>query len=398
MRRISPAAKARLPRKAPAVIPALALALALAAGQAAGSPPAPPGAVTGIPVALLVDFNSGRTLYARAPDRRFPPASTAKVMTAYVAFAEMAQGRLSRQRQFTVRDATARAWNGRGAGLSLKGGTRLDTDTLLHAIATASANDAAVVLAEGHAGDVARWCRLMNDQARRLGMHGSHFASPNGWFDRGATYVTARDLVTLGEALVIRYPAEYRRYFGQRQMTWNGITRQSHDPAIGVVAGADGIKTGYTAEAGYHFLGSAERGGRRLIMVIAGAGSEDQRAAASRALLAWGFAAWQARPLFRKGSVIAAARVQGGDARAVPLVADRAVAAVMPQGAAGPIGLRVIYQGPLVAPITRGARVAELEIRSGEGGTSRLPLFAAKSVSKAGIFGWIANGVAGFFP
>ncbi|MBW8755371.1 MAG: D-alanyl-D-alanine carboxypeptidase, partial [Sphingomonadales bacterium] len=297
---------------------AVLLALTLSAGPAAGSTPMPPPEMANVPVGLLVDVNSGRTLYARQPDLRFVPASMAKVMTAYVAFEVLAEGRLAANRAFTVKDDTARQWNGRGTSLYLKGGATIDADTLLHGIATVSANDAAVVLAEGYAGDVPRWCALMNAEARALGMSRSHFATPNGWPDQGATYVTARDLVTLGETLITRHPQLYRRYFRQKRMTWDGVTQASHDPTMGVVPGADGIKTGHTDEAGYNFLGSATRDGRRVIMVVAGAHSEAERAAASRALLEWGFAEWQARPLFAANRTVGEARVQGGDARQVP--------------------------------------------------------------------------------
>jgi D-alanyl-D-alanine carboxypeptidase (penicillin-binding protein 5/6) len=370
---------------------AVLLTLALPAGQAAGSPPAPPIEVANIPVGLLIDFNSGRTLYAREPSRRFLPASTAKVMTAYVAFQEIKKGRLPANHRFTVREATARQWNGRGTSLYLKGGATLDTDTLLQGIATISANDAAVVLAAGYAGNVPTWCAMMNAAAHRLGMADSHFDTPNGWPDGGATYVNAQDLVTLGQALITENPEFYHRYFGQKQMTWDGVTQVSHDPTIGIVRGADGIKTGHTNEAGYNFLSSAERNGRRLITVVAGAHSEAERAAASRALLERGFSEWQARPLFAPGKEIAKARVQEGNARSVPLVTDRAVAAVLPKGERGTIALRVSYLGPLMAPIAKGTRVAELEIRAGEGPPSRLPLYAGAAVSKASSLDRLVN-------
>jgi D-alanyl-D-alanine carboxypeptidase (penicillin-binding protein 5/6) len=238
---------------------------------------------------------------------------------------------------------------------------------------------------------------MMNAAARRLGMTNSHFGTPNGWPDGGATQVSAQDLVTLGEAMVTRYPALYHRYFGQKRMTWDGVTQESHDPTVGVVRGADGIKTGHTEEAGYNFLGSAERDGRRLIMVVAGAHSEAERAAASRALLEWGFSQWRARPLFARGKEVAEARVQAGDVRSVPLVADRAVMAVLPMGERGPIVLKLSYRGPLVAPIAEGARVAELEIRAGEGPPSRLPLFAGAAVGKAGPLDRLVNGIVGLF-
>jgi D-alanyl-D-alanine carboxypeptidase (penicillin-binding protein 5/6) len=381
------------------VLPAVLAATAVLASPAAtfAAPLAPPAEVSAIPVGLLVDSGSGQVLYARQPDLRFVPASMAKVMTLYVALEEIKAGRLAADRRIAVREATARQWNGRGTSLYLKGGTSIAVDDLLRGIATVSANDASVVLAEGYAGSVAGWTALMNAQARQLGMRDSHFATPNGWPDEGATYVTAADLVKLGNALVARHPVEYRRYIGQKRMLWQGVPLQSHDPTVGVVPGADGIKTGHTNEAGYNFLGSAARGGRRLMMVVAGAHSEAERAAASRALLEWGFAAWQARPLFKAGATVADARVQGGDARSLPLVADSPIDAVMPKGTAEPIALRVIYRGPLVAPVAKGATVARMEISIGGKVAGEVPLKAGKSIKEAGLIDRLLNGLFGFF-
>jgi D-alanyl-D-alanine carboxypeptidase (penicillin-binding protein 5/6) len=369
------------------------LVLSLPAVDAQARAPPPPPEIAGIPVTLLVDLGSGQILHAHQPDRRFPPASMAKVMTLYVAFEEIAAGRLSPERQFAVREATARQWRGRGTSLFLAAGDRISADALLRGIATASANDAAVVLAEGYAGSVPAWTGLMNQAARRLGMTASRFNTPNGWSDNGATYASARDLVKLSQAMIGRYPQLYRRYFGQKRIEWNGRTLVSHDPTIGVVPGADGIKTGHTNEAGYNFLGSAERDSRRLVMVVAGARSEAQRAAASRALLEWGFAAWTVRPLFAAQRPIAEARVQGGDARRLPLVAAAPVYAVLPRGAREPISLRVVYKGPLLAPIRQGAAVAELEVSVGDRPPGRLPLHAARAVGEAGMFDRLVNGL-----
>lgn len=359
--------------------------------------PIPPAEVAAIPVTLLVDLGSGQVLTARQPDLSFVPASMTKVMTAYVAFEEMGAGRLKADRRFTVSDDTARAWNGRGASLRLNAGQTLTADTLLHAIATVSANDAAVALAEGYAGSVPAWAGRMNQAAHRLGMTASRFHTPNGWPDGGQTYVSARDLATLAQAMITRHPELYRRYFGQKRMTWNGQVLQSHDPTVGVVPGADGIKTGFTREAGYNFLGSAERQGRRLVMVVAGAKSEAQRAVASRTLLEWGFSAWAARPLFAAQTPIAKAHVQGGAARELPLVAPTPVYAVVPRGGSEPISLRVVYQGPLVAPIAKGATVAELEVRVGTMPPGRVPLQAAEAVAVAGPLDRIVNGLVRIF-
>lgn len=381
----------------PVVLALLLVPPSAIADAALAAPPAPPREVAAIPVSLLYDMASGQVLQARQPDLRFVPASMAKVMTAYVAFEAMQRGTLGPARMFTVQEGTARVWNGRGTSMYLTGGTQVSADMLLRGIATASANDASVVLAEGYSGSVPAWTALMNAQARRLGMTRSHFATPNGWPDEGATYVSARDLVTLGEAMIAGHPGRYRTYFGQKRMAWGAVTLESHDPTVGVVPGADGIKTGHTGEAGYNFLGSAVRGERRLIMVIAGAKSGAERASASRALLEWGFTAWQARPLFAAGVPVAEAQVQDGAARSVPLTGRRAIMAALPAGSNAPVSLRITYRGPIIAPVAKGAKLAELEIRVGDLPPGHVPLYAARSVGKAGFFDRIYNGVAGLF-
>lgn len=384
--------KAVLP---PILVPLLALLCG--AGVAHAQSPSAPPAIAAIPVTLLVDAGSHQVLQARQPDLRFVPASMTKVMTAYVAFEEMSRGRLLPSREFTVAPDTARQWGSRGSGLRLSAGTRISADTLIHAITTVSANDGSVVLAQGHAGSVPAWTALMNGEAKRLGMTNSHFATPNGWPDNGATYVSARDLVTLGGALIARHPDRYRTYFGQKRMTWNGVTQENHDPTVGVIPGADGIKTGFTRAAGFNFLGSATRDGRRLLMVVAGAKSEAQRAAASRALLEWGFAAWRNRTLFAANARIADARVQDGAAQSVPLIAGGAVQATVPASGDAKVSLRVIYDGPLVAPIAKGAEVAALEVRVDDLPPVRLPLLAATSVAQANPLQRLLNGLRGWF-
>lgn len=351
-------------------------------------------------MALLYDVGSGQTLLGKHGDLRFVPASMAKVMTAYVAFELIRQGKLRPEQTFRVKPGTAALYAGSGAAMNLRDGEAVSADLLLQGLTTVSANDAAVALAEGYSGSVEAWCALMNAEARRLDMADSHFATPNGWPDGGKTYVSARDLVRLGEAMIYRHPALYRRYFGQKRFDWPRASGRNYDPVTGVVTGADGIKTGHTNEAGYNFIGSAERNGRRLLMVVAGGTSEDERAAASRALLEWGFAEWAERPLFAAGAKVAEARVQNGAARRVALNAPYALHALFPRGAANRSGiaLRLHYKGPLVAPIAKGQKVAELEISTPGRPAGRVALYAAESVGVATSLDRLANGLAGLLP
>jgi len=266
---------------------------------------------------------------------------------------------------------------------------------LLMGIANVSANDGCVVLAEGAAGSVPNWIALMNAEARRIGMTNSHYGTPNGWMDNGETYVTARDLATLASAMIRRHPDLYHRYIGHETSTWNGITQHNHDPILGKVEGADGIKTGFTNQAGYGFVGSAVRGGRRLVMVIGSADKPKERAHAAADLMDWGFAAFESRPLFAEGAAVGEARVQDGEARSVPLLAPTAYSATGPRGTREPVALRIVYDGPLPAPINKGDTVASLEIRVGQGAPERVPLVAGADVGKAGPWRRLLNGLAG---
>lgn len=377
---------------------------ALVAGSLAESaapahrPPAPPAALAGVPVYLAIDLTAHQPLAGRDIDRVILPASMTKVMTVYLAFELIAQGKLTPDLHLVVSREAAATWNTRGTGMRLKAGERVSVDLLLRGITTISANDAAVVLAEGVAGSVPAWTAWMNAEARKLRMMRSHFATPNGWPDNGATRTTAADLARLGSALVERHPELYRRYFGKKALTWNGVTQQNHDPTVGVVTGADGIKTGHTRESGYSFLGTAAREGRRVIIVVAGAASEAQRAEAARALLEWGFAAWETRPLFPKGATVGQARVQGGTARSVDLVAPIGAGVAVPRGSNPLVTTTIRYRGPLVAPIAKGAEVAWLEVAVAGAPVAKVPLAAAVSINRAGPFDRLANGVAGLMP
>ena len=346
---------------------------------------------------MLVDLSSGQTLYARNPDRRFVPASVTKTMTAFTAFDLMARGKMSPQTIYTFSDKAAEEWAGTGSTMFLRAGDKAKVADLLKAITTVSANDGSVVLAEGAAGSVAGWVKLMNANARMLGMRQSHFGTPNGWPDEGATFTTANDLLRLGRAIVTRHPKLYAQYFGHRGMVTNGVAQDNHDPITGRVEGADGIKTGFTRQAGSNFLGSAERDGRRLIMVLAGSPEEQARDQSARALIQWGFDAFSSKRLFAKGDAVGNAQVQDGAASQVGLLAEHPITFVAPAGGQPKVTLAIRYEGPLRAPIKAGERVAQLQISVDGMPPSLVPLVAAQDVDQAGFFGRIGNAFAGLF-
>jgi len=256
-----------------------------------------------------------------------------------------------------------------------------------------------VVLAECIAGTEEAFSDQMNALGQKLGLKNSHFGNSNGWPDEGRTYVTARDLATLARATIERHPKLYKQFYGQLDFTWGktlgsgqAITQGNRNPILGKVPGADGLKTGHTDEAGYGFTGSAEQNGRRLIEVLAGMSSWNERVEQSTRLISWGFSAWSAKPLFKSGAKVGTAKVQLGDDTEVDLVAPRNLAVTIPAGlASGQTSLKIRYQGPIKAPIAKGQHVADLVITTADTSPQIVPLVAGEKIEEAGLFGriWI---------
>lgn len=391
------------PRSLRPALPLLALftaATALPAHALVPDPGAVPAAVPSAaeaPVALLIDLGSGQVLHARNPDRRFMPASVTKVMTLYLAFELIEAGRLDPAQVFTMSPLIAREWRRKGSTMFLDRGEQVRVDDLLLGIANVSANDGAAVLAEGQAGSVAAWTQAMNRTALGLGMRGSHFASPNGWPDEGRTFTTANDLVALARAMITRHPDKFGYYIGRAGLDYKGIAQVNHDPMIGRVPGADGIKTGFTNESGFSYLGTARRDGQRLVLVLAGVENGRLRARVAKSYVEWGFSAFDRQQLFAPRAVVGMARVQGGNARKVALKAAGPVAINLPRGSTAQLTASIRYEGPLRAPISSGQEVAMLEITAPGVAPARIPLYTAEAVETAGPLDRIVNAVAGLF-
>ena len=360
---------------------------------AVAAPATPVAFESNAPVAYLIDFSSGAILYSRDADRRIPTASMAKMMTAWVAFEAIKSGKLKPKQTFPVKDATWTKWNNTGSSMFLKVLEDVSVQDLLHGILTVSGNDASVVLAEGMAGTEAEFAERMTAEAKRLGMKNSRFGTANGWPDNGETYSTAHDLALLANRIVTDHPALFRQYFGQRNFTWNGVTQANRNPLLGAIAGADGMKTGHSDEAGYCLVGTVMQGKRRLLLVIAGLPTQAARINEARNMMKWGFDAFQSKPLFARGRFVTDIPVQLGDQSSVRLIAPRDLAATLPKGSAKPISLTVQYNGPIKAPFTKGTELAQLVAKLPDGSKQVMPLVAAESVGTAGFFGRAWNGV-----
>jgi len=373
-----------------------AVSLLLASAAPAKAPPFE----TQAQVAYLIDLSSGAVLLSKDADRRMPPASMAKMMTTNVAFELIKKGDLKLDKMCTVRPEAWQKWHGPQAGstMFLSPGEQVSVENLLKGIITLSGNDASVVLAECIAGTEEAFANIMNENAQRLGLTNSHFGNSNGWPDEGRTYVSARDLAALARAEIENYPDLYKKFYSLTQFTWGktlgsgaDITQANRNPLLGRVPGADGLKTGHTDEAGYGFTGSAEQNGRRLIMVVAGLGSFNQRIEESVKLMQWGFNAWQTKPLFKAGTKIGTAKVQLGSDSEVALVAPRDLAVTIPAGVLSKVtSTRIRYQGPVKAPIAKGQHIADLIVTTTEG-EQVTPLVAEEAVGEAGFFAraWI---------
>ena len=373
---------------------------------ASAAPAAAPQFDTPAKVAFLYDVNSGAILYAKDQDAHMPPASMAKMMTTEVAFELIDKGQLPLNKICTVRPETWQKWHGPQAGstMFLSPNEQVSVENLLKGIVTLSGNDASVVLAECIAGTEQAFTDQMNALAKKLGVNNSHFGTANGWPDNGVTYVTARDLATIAKSTIEHHPKLYKEFYGLPNFSWGktmggqNITQDNRNPILGHVPGADGLKTGHTDEAGYGFTGSAEQNGRRLIEVLAGMASWNERVQESTRLIQWGFGAWNDKPLFKAGAEVGTAKVQMGSSSEVPLVAPRDLAVSVPAGlSTGTTSTKIRYDGPLMAPIAKGQEVAQLVITTGDTPPQVVPLVAGEDVGRAGFFARIWIGLKSLF-
>ena len=340
--------------------------------------------------AFMKDLSSGAVLYSKDADIRMPPASMGKMMSVYVAFQMIKRGEAQLDQKVMVRPETWTKWHSQGSTMFLSVNEQVSVENLLHGIVTLSGNDACVVLAEGLGGTEQNYVALMNRAAQKLGLKNSHFANTNGWPDPNE-YVTARDLATIAEATIRDFPDLYKRFYANEKFTWGktlgkgeDITQPNRNPLLGRIAGADGLKTGHTEEAGYGFTGSAAQDGRRIVMVVAGLSSFNERIAASVDFMNWGFNAWQAIPLVKAGKVAGLAKVAAGAEPTVAMVAPRDLYATVPRGLGSERKSRVVAVNGLKAPIRKGQRVGELIVSVKGLPDSRLTLVAAAAVEEAG--------------
>lgn len=330
--------------------------------------------------ALIVDDATGMVMYEKNADTAMPPASMSKLMTLYLLFEAIRDGRVTGDTEFLV---SAHAQSMEGSRMFVEAGTRVRVEDLIHGIIVQSGNDACVVVAEGLAGSEPTFAQQMTARARELGMAHSHFTNASGLPDPGQV-MSARDLVILARHLIHDFPEEYA-YFKETEYTWNGIKQHNRNPLLELGLGVDGLKTGHTAEAGYGLVGSALQNGQRVVFMVGGLDSEKQRAEETQSLVKWAFGAFDPISFFARGERVAEADVWLGTAKTVPLVAPADLRMLVPREARSGVKARVVYRGPVEAPIAEGQKLATLEVEVPGHEDVRFDLVAGAAVPRGGL-------------
>ena len=336
--------------------------------------------------AILLDADSNAVMFQHAADDLTPPASMSKLMTLAVVFKALRQGTLQLTDEITMSE---NAWRTGGApsgtsAMFVPINDKVTVDELLQGIIVQSGNDACIAIAEAIAGTEEGFAQIMTNEARRIGLKKSTFKNSTG-LPQADHMMTVRELAELARYLIKEYPDRFPM-FAQREFKYRKHRFYNRNPLLFLDIGADGMKTGYIKEAGYGLVGTAVQDGKRLIVVVNGLKTANDRKDEARRLLEWGFRSFAPFKLFKDEEVVGSARVWGGDRFYVPLVGKQGVTVVLPRYPANQrLNAEIIYKGPLKPPIKRGDEVAKLRVTSSTSAMSEVPLYAAEDVAKAGV-------------
>jgi serine-type D-Ala-D-Ala carboxypeptidase (penicillin-binding protein 5/6) len=356
---------------------AFALALIATAAHAAL-----PTVDTSAKQGVMIDYNTGTVLFDKNADQRMAPSSMSKMMTLYILFERVKAGRIKMSDTLAVSE---RAWRTGGSKMFVPVGARVSVQDLIQGIAVQSGNDACVVVAEGLDGSESAFAEEMNKKARELGLKDSHFVDSSGLPDP-QQYMTARDLSLLGRHLIRDFP-DFYHYFSEIDYAYHNIKQGNRNPLLYKKLDVDGIKTGHTDAGGYGLTVSALRNGRRLILVLNGMSSVNERSREAERLLDWGYREWSNFALLKPGEKVSEAEVWLGAQPTVPLVADQDVVVTLPTTERDAMKVTVTYDGPIPAPIAKGATVAKLRIEAPDVPVVEIPLKAGDAVERLGFFG-----------
>ena len=338
--------------------------------------------------AILIDVESGQELYAKNPDVPLPPASMSKLMTVLMVFERLADGSLSLDDTFPVSE---KAWRKGGSKMFVEVGSRVRVEDLLHGIIVQSGNDACIVVAEALGGSEEAFAEQMTRRGRELGLTNSTFRNASGW-PEPEHLMSVRDLARLATIIIEQYP-EYYEIFSEKEFTFSGIRQYARNPLLYRDLGADGLKTGFTDDSGYGLTASAVRDGRRLVMVLAGLERPADRARESERLLEHGFRNFKNYQLFARGDAVDHADVWLGRTPNVPLVVQDDVWVSLTADGRRALEVKVVYDGPIPAPVEDGSELAQLEITAPGLEPRRVPLVAGEAVQAATMFGRVTSAI-----
>ena len=354
-----------------------------------------PGFDGDAPTAILIEATSGSVLSEKNADEMRAPSSMMKLMTVETVFRAIKQGDVKLSDEYRISE---NAWRHGGApsGTSTMFAalnSKVSVDDLLHGAIIQSGNDACMALAEGMAGNERTFASdFMTKRARELGLTRSTFANSNGLPDPG-NKMTVRELAMLARYIIQTYP-EFYKLFGEKEFTWNKIRQQNRNPLLNSLPGADGLKTGYTSEGGYGMVGSAVQNGTRLIVVVNGLEDPEDRAGEAKKMLEWGFRNFEARTLFTANQTVGYAKVFGGDSRSVKLASPEPIKVMVQKNGSDKLIARVVYNGPVRAPIVSGQQVGVMRVWRGSNVAMEAPVFAAEAVGKGSTMRRAIDGVS----
>jgi D-alanyl-D-alanine carboxypeptidase (penicillin-binding protein 5/6) len=347
------------------------------------------------PTAILVEATSGSVLFEKNADELRAPSSMMKLMTAEVVFHAIQEGTVKLTDEYRISE---NAWRRGGApsGTSTMFAalnSKVSVDDLLHGAIIQSGNDACIALAEGMAGNEKIFAAdFMTKRARELGLAKSTFANANGLPDPG-NKMTVRELAMLARHIILDYP-DFYKLFGEKEFTWNKIRQSNRNPLLNALEGADGLKTGYTKEGGYGMVGSAVQNGTRLIVVVNGLEDSEDRATEAKKMLEWGFRNFETRTLFAANQPIGYAKVFGGDSHSVQLSSPDPVKVMVQKNGSDKLIARIIYSGPVRAPIEPGRKVGIVRVWRGPNIAMEAPVYAAESVGRGSTMRRAIDGVS----
>ena len=344
--------------------------------------------------AILMDAATGQVLWAKDAFTPMPPASMSKLMTIEMLFQRIKDGRIKLSDTFPVSE---RAWRERsGSECFVNVGDRMSAENLIQCIIVVSGNDSTIVVAEALGGTVEGFVGMMNSRARELGLTQSHFVNPDGLDVPPGQAMSALDLAKLARHIVVDYPSLYH-FFGEKDFIWSNIHQPNRNPVLFNTPGADGLKTGHIEASGYGLVASAQRDGRRIILVVNGLHSEKERADEGARLLEIGFREFRRYDLFKPGDTVATADVFGGAEKTVPLTVKAPVAITLQVDSRPGMKVSVKYTAPLKAPLAQGQQVGALVIAAPDFPGLTVPLYPAHPMERIGIIGRMFLGLRALF-